>query len=169
MLNGTRKIIVNASFLLRGPLSILTYVQLVSFHVSCLPRSLSQKPCKSGRRMWTGFGRLPEVAGGTVCSFCVTTMLQYKCGGGPLSVSGRGILPLLSLSIPKHHCSPPPTPPPAGVYPTSFHFDSIYSSSWTTSNALPPATHPWHGCAADSQSPVSPGSQPSKCPGSSSM
>ena len=158
-----------ATFLLRGPLSILTYVQLVSFHVSCLPRSLSQKPCESGRRMWTRSWQAGEVAGGRVCSFCVTTLLQYKCGGGHLSVSVRGILPLPSLSIPKHYCSPPPTPPPAGVYATSFHFDSIYSSSWTTSNALLPATHPWHGCAADSQNPVSPGNQPPMCPGSSSM
>lgn len=141
MLNGTRKIIVNASFLLRGPLSILTYVQLVSFHVSCLPRSLSQKPCKSGRRMWTGLGRLPEVAGGTVCSLQCHHDATIQVWWWTLSVSGRGILPLLSLSIPKHHCSLP-TPPPTRVYPTSFHFDSIYSSSWTTSNALPASSHP---------------------------
>lgn len=109
-----------AIFLLRGPLSILTYVQLVSFHISCYPDVYPKSLANLAGECGPGLGRLPEGAGGRVCSFCVTRMLQHKCGGGHLSVSVRGILPLLSLSIPKHYCPLPPPHPLPGSSPHLF-------------------------------------------------
>lgn len=63
-----------ATFLLRGPLSLLTYVQLVPFHASCHPDLC---PKTLANLAGLGLGRLPEVAGGSVPS-CVTAMPQYQ-------------------------------------------------------------------------------------------
>ena len=133
------------------------------------PRSLSQNPCESGRRMRTRSWQAARGCRRSVPTFCVTRCNSATCGGGHSCCQRKRTLTVALSVHPRAPLLPSPTAPPAGVQPTSFHFDSDYSSSCSTSNALPPATHPWHGCAADSQSPVSPGNQPPKRPGSSSM
>lgn len=101
-----------------------------------------------------GLGRLPERAEGPTASVCVP-----RCNRTSAVVAVFSPLLHFLLSIPRHHCSPGPAPD----FLTLTKFTSLLDNL----RSFP--GFPCHRHADGSQTSVSPGIQPPKCPGSFNM
>ena len=85
------EICTRATFLPRGPLSLLTYVQLVPFHASCHPDLCPKTLANLAGECGPGLGRPPEVAGGAFPPFVLPDATVPRVAVGTRAASVRGL------------------------------------------------------------------------------